>query len=339
MSRVGVFSVGLAVCALIVVGLSAGAEAGNPKKLRWVPSTSDDTAKSGAPYKTHYHEHVRIKKSMSTKAEDRHYALRGMRFAGPDSRAVSSVPGFLHPDADRNIVANWYGDNDTSNRQEAVLPGGYFITSVQICDNNKSSNVRELKGLRVWGHKLDNSGRPIQPVGPVEVKKSNCKKWRTKVSCPTGQIAHSYRSYPNRNSSIALVCAKVERDEGAYNPFSATGGNGSVFNTGAKKLYLNVDVKNGSHTTGTVSFLDVKVMSGGDVLYQAKKTNPTSAMAYGHTKQVKFTTSANWSKIQQAGGCKTGNTCEVTIKGTIRSTVQGLQETHAYKSTVSIYKN
>ena len=339
MSKFGVVSISLVVCALLIAGISTGAIAGSPKKLRWVPSTSGDTVKSGAPYRTDYHEHVRVTKAMSTKPEDRHYAIRGMKFAGPDSRAVSSVPAFLHPDADRSIQANWYGDNDIRNPKEAKLPLGYFITSLQICDNGKTGTSKKLKGLRIWGHKLDAAGRPIQPTGPVEVKKAQCKKWRQKVSCPTGKIAHSYRSYPYRNSAIALVCAKVEPDVGNYNPYSAKGGNGSVFNTGARKLYLNVDVRNDSHTTGTVNFLDVKVMSAGKVLYLAKKTNPTSAMPNGYTKQVKFTVAADWNAIKQAGGCKVGNTCTVNIKGTIKATVSGLTETHTYSSSVSIYKN
>lgn len=135
------------------------------------------------------------------------------------------------------------------------------------------------------------------------------------------------------------MCAKAEPDVGAYNPFTAKGGTGSVFNTGARKLYLALDVENDSHTTGSVSFVDVKVMSGGKVLYQAKKTNPISSMPSGHTKEVKFPIDASWSEIQRAGGCKVGNTCTVNIKGKIRATVGGLKEVHDYSSSVSIFKN
>jgi hypothetical protein len=316
--------------ALVLLGTVRWAGAATPLKLRWIPRGTE-TAISGIPYNPDHSVHVRIKASMSYDPEDRYYAIRGIRTAGMNY-SISVVPAFLHPNADRGIQAEWFVHSETSNLKSAELPEGCFLTSVQICDDDKGTSF-EVRGVRVWGHKLDESGRPISPTGPVEFTRTGCKKWRDKVSCPSGTIAQSLRAYSS--NAISLVCSKVEPAEGPWNPWSGRALDGH-FKDGTGMIHMKVQMKNGSHTTGVVELADVKLMSGGQTVCQAKTSSASAPIPAGSTKDVEFAIPCDWARIKQAGGCKLGDTCAVKLSGTIQARVDGLLETHTYGNDATL---
>jgi hypothetical protein len=315
---------------LVLLGTAGGAGADDPLKLRWIPRGTE-TAISGIPYHPDHSEHVRIKKSMSSMPDDRYYAVRGVRTAGMNY-SISVVPAFLHPAADRNIQAEWFVHSETSSMKSAELPEGYFLTSVQVCDDEKGASF-EIRGVRVWGHRLDASGRPISPIGPKEFTRTGCKKWRDKVSCPSGTIAHSLRAYSS--NAISLVCSEVKPAEGPWNPWSGQALDGH-FKDGTGKIHLKVRAKNESHTTGVIEFADVRLMSGGQAVCQIKTSSPSAPIPSGSSKELELAVPCDWAKIKQAGGCKVGDTCAVRFSGTIKARVDGLLETHSYGNEATL---
>lgn len=332
MSRHATTIIGLCAGALLTLGVLGAAGADEPLALRWIP-TGTKTALSGIPYND-FTTHVRINSTMSTKTTDRYYAIRGLSTAqGPNcSFAISVVPAFLHPDADRSIHVEWYAGNNPAGIKTAALPEGTFVTSVQICDNDGEAS-REIKGARVWGHRLDSLGRTIDPTGPVEFTRTNCKKWRDKVSCPTGTIAHSL-IYHN-GAAVSLFCSKVQPAAGVWNPWSGRVLDGGYFKDGTGKIHVKLQAKNDSHTTGNVELATVKLMSGGEAVCQAKVA-AQPAIPYGHTQDLVLALPCDWQKIKTAGGCKLGDSCSVKLKGIIKAKVEGLVEEHPYETTVTL---
>jgi hypothetical protein len=320
----------LAVGALLVVAMIGAAGADEPLKLRWIP-TGTKTALSGIPYNDDV-SHVRINATMSTRPEDRYYAIRGIRTSGGNF-AIQVVPAFLNPAADRDVRNDWFRNTASTNIKTAELPEGYFVTSVQMCDDGETDATREFKGVRVWGHKLDSLGRTVNPTGPVEFTRTGCKQWRDKVSCPSGTIAHSLL-YHNL-SALQLFCSKVGPDEGVWNPWSGRVLDGGQFRDSTGKIHVKLEAKNESHTTGNVELATAKLMSGGDAVCQAKVT-AQSPIPYGHTQELDLALPCDWQKIKTASGCKLGDSCSVKLKGIIKAKVEGLVEEHPYETTVTL---
>jgi hypothetical protein len=72
-----------------------------------------------------------------------------------------------------------------------------YITAIQVCRNDKQDSTREsIKGIRLWGRVIDKNAVTLGPEnGPDEDKHNHCEVWRTKVSCPAGQIATKIKVY------------------------------------------------------------------------------------------------------------------------------------------------
>ncbi|MCK9458924.1 MAG: hypothetical protein M0R80_04730 [Proteobacteria bacterium] len=330
MSRHATTIIGLCAGALLTLGVLGAAGADEPLALRWIP-TGTKTALSGIPYNDDV-SHVRINATMGTKPEDRYYAIRGIRTSGGNF-GIQVVPAFLHPAADRNVRNDWFRHSDPTNVKTAELPEGYFVTSLQMCDDGDTDETREFKGVRVWGHRLDSLGRTLDPKGPVELTRTGCKQWRAKVSCPSGTIAHSLL-YHNL-SALQLFCSKVEPAVGVWNPWSGRVLDGGYFKDGTGKIHVKLQAKNDSHTTGNVELATVKLMSGGAAVCQAKVA-AQPAIPYGHTQDLDLGLPCDWQKIKTAGGCKLGDSCSVKLKGIIKAKVEGLVEEHPYETTVTL---
>lgn len=86
-----------------------------------------------------------------------------------------------------------------------------YVSAVQVCTRTGS----KVKGLRVWGRKLNRSTGALASVGRVEDKRPNCNTWETKQSCPTGKVATeikaNYTGYLGGNTfqGISLVCQAI----------------------------------------------------------------------------------------------------------------------------------
>ena len=100
-----------------------------------------------------------------------------------------------------------------SNCDNDKITAGYsdtesYIRGVQICV--RSAN-QHLKGLRVWGSKLNRSTGNLTNLGKVEDKRPNCNQWKTARYCPAGQIATEIKANYTGSTfeGVALVCQEL----------------------------------------------------------------------------------------------------------------------------------
>lgn len=105
----------------------------------------------------------------------------------------------------KELLSNCDGDK---------ISGGYsdtetYIRGIQICV--RSAN-QHLKGLRVWGSKLNRSTGALTNVGRVEDTRPNCNQWKPARYCPAGQVVTEIKanytgsSTNGTYSGVALVC-------------------------------------------------------------------------------------------------------------------------------------
>lgn len=112
----------------------------------------------------------------------------------------------LWSNCDNDKITVGYSDTET------------YIRGIQVCLNNSV-----IKGLRVWGSKLNRTNGSLTNVAQKEDKRFNCSKWKTKYFCPAGHIATQIEAnhdggtglpnYATRTGSgyrgIKLVCREV----------------------------------------------------------------------------------------------------------------------------------
>ena len=81
-----------------------------------------------------------------------------------------------------------------------------YIRGVQVC-----TKWSRIKGLRVWGSKLNRQNGALTNVARVEDKRPNCDRWHVKYYCPAGKVAtqiiadHNSPDY----TGIALKCREI----------------------------------------------------------------------------------------------------------------------------------
>ena len=95
-----------------------------------------------------------------------------------------------------------------------------YVSSIQVCTTDKKDSARDkIKGVRLWGRTVDTKSGALGPEnGPEEVRHTNCKTWKAKVSCPAGTVASKIKVYAEHWSGtsgagygrgIALGCRRV----------------------------------------------------------------------------------------------------------------------------------
>lgn len=198
---------------LCCLGVAAAVGASALGKYRWVAPATIVESYSGAPQDKDKSDWVRVNKTMTDKPEDRVYGIRGITWYGYDGCGIKVLPALLHPSADAAVRNDRFGCTEASKPSKTVqLPAGYVLTGLQICDNGQTGWGKDLKGIRVWGHKLDSNGRPTEPTGPVEEKRTGCEKWHQKIACPAGKIVTSIDTYAPNNTAMRLRCASVDAE-------------------------------------------------------------------------------------------------------------------------------
>jgi hypothetical protein len=246
------------------------------------------------------------------------------------------IPSFVNDKANRSVRNDYYGYATYSPKNSVQLPAGYHMTAIRICTDDEEPGG-DVKGVKIWGAKLDSLGRPVQPMGPVKYEQNKCKDWKRKVSCPSGMIAHSIDIYSPHHDALKLRCAKLEPDVGSLFPV-----NGEVqpsnFMSGSGTLALDVKVTNDSHTTATVNLVSAKLIKGGEVLCNGKQSGLTKSLPTGYSYTQRVSMSCDWAKIRNSGGCKLGATCNARFEGKVRATVQGNAENHDYANRAVITK-
>ena len=86
------------------------------------------------------------------------------------------------------------------------------IVTLQVCTAKADDTDRNsIEGVRVWGSSVGNNG-VVKKGQKEQFKRSGCKKWHKKVSCPTDMIAIGVRVHRNPKTirGLNLICAGVK---------------------------------------------------------------------------------------------------------------------------------
>ncbi len=116
-------------------------------------------------------------------------------------------------DARDNIAISWV-DYPIS---LAFPKGNHFISKIQVCDSKNTRNHR-VKGLQIWGHKINEDGSlTLVETGQSKLS-NNCGSLQATATCPPGTLAtgvtvHANDKKRNRDKAditgIALICRAV----------------------------------------------------------------------------------------------------------------------------------
>ncbi len=124
----------------------------------------------------------------------------------------------LNLDGVKTPETSWCGGSPGNEKWAERRGANEYITALQVClTDKKDSTKNKVKGLRVWGKTLT-AGNLGPENGPDEAKHTNCKKWSSKVSCPSGKIATKIKVHYNEYqwtthgfaTGISLGCRDVD---------------------------------------------------------------------------------------------------------------------------------
>ena len=83
-----------------------------------------------------------------------------------------------------------------------------YIGGIQVCLNGAG---KRIKGIRIFGRKLNRATGQLAAAGKKEFERPNCNTWSPKRSCPAGQIATALAVYSGDGGAtgLKLVCKPV----------------------------------------------------------------------------------------------------------------------------------
>ncbi len=108
-----------------------------------------------------------------------------------------------------------YDYSEFKSGHTALLNADLYVTAIQVCTTDKKNTAENrIKGIRVWGARINKEGQFEASDKMVEAKLTNCSQWRTKRSCTSGSVAIGYSVYHERQdygalTGIKLQCAKL----------------------------------------------------------------------------------------------------------------------------------
>ncbi len=302
------------------------ARADSPIALR-VFRGSGPTTYSGAQQASYANESVvHINATMSDLNEaDQIYALRGIEIQEDmfnDACGVRPVPGYLDPARSSSVRNDMrtFASSCQSGKKDATLPDGAFITSVQICSNGKSGAESRLKGVRIWGSKLDAAAHFTALADPVTMERPNCKTWENRVSCPAGTVATSLDVMATSSiQKLGLRCGTVIERSKTPPEYTITAGDVSW--TGSK---MNTPIM--IEATGQQQFayrgVTVRAKSSTGTCEQAFPNEIVNVLGPGSPKKT-LALSVTCTREQATGGCDGKTTCPTTIEWTFNITAVG----------------
>ena len=165
---------------------------------------------------------------------------------GDDEFAISRItfgergdrPCYIRTDK-ASIVEDAYGPEDEIDecgpngpvdRSITWAPWGVastdtFIRQVQVCNSSSNQHPFRLKGIKVWGRRVEPDGRIVDLAGDSNVdgkgERANCDgNWRLPSSCPVGHVAVRLEVHWRADgeddismSGMRLICRPVVVDQ------------------------------------------------------------------------------------------------------------------------------
>jgi hypothetical protein len=102
------------------------------------------------------------------------------------------------------IISNCNNDKITVGYQDTET----YIRGVQVCTSNS-----RIKGIRIWGSKLNRSNGTLSNVSSITDTRPNCSQWHSQRFCPAGQIATQLEAIYNQGHTdfqgLALICREI----------------------------------------------------------------------------------------------------------------------------------
>lgn len=151
-------------------------------------------------------------------------ALRAIRWIEAQDRPISFRATFYKlsntepaaGETERPMCVDAHCAGGLTETERSATVGAYrYVTKVQVCTNpdHNSNETARLKGIRLWGARLNADGSLSAIGGAHEAKRTNCTSWRAARSCPAGQVAVGLRGYHDSSGSfkgIELQCAPMK---------------------------------------------------------------------------------------------------------------------------------
>lgn len=247
------------------------------------------------------------------------YAMRGLTSwedGWDDACSIAIVPGYLDPARSSHVDAvsrSFTSGACGGSKQEATLPDGAFVTGLQICTNGKDGSDSRMKGMRVWGARLDASANLSSIADPVSFERPNCKRWENRVSCPTGTIATSVSVMATDSiQTMALTCNKAIERSKTPPPYVIRAGTPTFGN--AMNLPLTVENTGESNIAYKGVTVRVRATSSSPVACEQEFPNETiSSIAPGKSQPI--TLWAKCASLQLLPSCGM-TTCSPIVEWT-----------------------
>ena len=86
------------------------------------------------------------------------------------------------------------------------------IVKLAVCNND--NRKERLKGIEIWGSRINDDGSATFDSDSNEVELPNCKEWGSAVICDEGWAATGLNVYVNSLDDItalSLICRRIEQ--------------------------------------------------------------------------------------------------------------------------------
>jgi hypothetical protein len=108
-----------------------------------------------------------------------------------------------------------------------------YVNAAEVCDSKNKNNER-IKGLRVFGSRITNSGNVNLAQEQDEFARANCGQWQSRVSCPSNEIATGIRAHFDTDGFVGLqlYCSQFMNENASSNEETTSISQGRVAPSG-----------------------------------------------------------------------------------------------------------
>jgi hypothetical protein len=307
---------------LLVLTLATSASA--LRHVQWSTRTSRDVAASGVTSGATVTE-ARLLRPKSKEVDARY---GGYPLAAFNTIVVGEVHdkpcyiGFLAGKLDESGELDGSTYTETCNynpgdTKRAELPSGAFIRGVQVCTNDSDSSPR-LKGLKVFGVRFDDDGKPTNLSTAASFELPNCKKWHAAQACATGEVATAIKVYKKEGSvtALGLECRPAYSAQTAPKDYSITV-DPTEIPAAAKNSELKIQLHIKNNTAKAIKYFDIALRLNAEKFPDSQcvmKAKGSFEVPANGVLDETLSAFCNWDEVVKAqASCLPGKSCSVPI--------------------------